>query len=47
MTKRTLQGTNRKRIKTSGFRMRMHTSNGRKIIQSRRRKHRKKVSICQ
>nr|QHO64069.1 ribosomal protein L34 [Lympha mucosa] len=45
MTQRTLRGTNRKRIKTSGFRIRMRTASGRRIIQARRRKNRKQVAI--
>lgn len=45
MTKGTLQGTNRKRIKTSGFRMRMQTASGRRIIRARRRKNRKNIAI--
>nr|YP_009313433.1 Ribosomal protein L34 [Galaxaura rugosa]SCW21687.1 Ribosomal protein L34 [Galaxaura rugosa] len=42
MTKRTLRGTNRKKNKTSGFRVRMKTSSGRRIISLRRNKKRKK-----
>lgn len=45
MTQGTLSGTKRKRIRKSGFRARMRTSNGRCILQSRRRKKRKKISI--
>jgi large subunit ribosomal protein L34 len=45
MTKRTLRGTNRKRIKTSGFRTRMKTPSGKRIIQAKRRKKRKKIAI--
>lgn len=45
MTKGTLQGTNRKRIKTSGFRTRMQTASGKRIIRARRRKNRKKIAI--
>jgi len=45
MTKGTLQGSNRKRITTSGFRARTKTCSGKKIIQSRRRKKRKKIGI--
>jgi large subunit ribosomal protein L34 len=41
MTKRTLEGTKRKSIRKSGFRARMATSNGRKILSSRRRRGRK------
>ena len=45
MTKRTLGGTNIKAIKVSGFRVRMQTKNGRKVINNRRAKGRKKLSI--
>lgn len=45
MTKGTLQGTNKKRIKTSGFRARMQTASGKRIIRARRRKNRKKIAI--
>lgn len=44
MTNQLLQGTNRKRLKTSGFRVRMRTKSGRKILQARRRKNRKKLT---
>nr|QCI07477.1 ribosomal protein L34 [Leiomenia cribrosa] len=45
MTKGTLQGTQRKRINKSGFRARMQTVGGRRIIKLRRKKGRKKISI--
>jgi large subunit ribosomal protein L34 len=45
MTKRTLGGTNRKAIRVSGFRARMQTKNGRKVIKNRRGRGRKKISI--
>jgi len=45
MTKRTLGGTNRKAIRVSGFRARMQTKNGRKIIKNRRNKKRKNISF--
>lgn len=45
MTKRTFGGTKRKAIRVSGFRARMKTKSGKNIIQSRRRKGRKKLSI--
>lgn len=45
MTKRTLKGTNRKAKRVSGFRTRMKTKSGKKIIQARRRKGRKQLSI--
>jgi large subunit ribosomal protein L34 len=45
MTKRTLGGTNRKAIRVSGFRARMQTKNGRKVIKNRRARGRKNLSI--
>jgi large subunit ribosomal protein L34 len=45
MTKRTLGGTNRKAIRVSGFRARMQTKNGRKVIKNRRGRGRKRLSI--
>ncbi len=45
MSKYTLNGTRRKQIRTSGFRTRMRTHDGRKVIQARRRKGRKRLSI--
>ena len=45
MTKRPLGGTNRKAIRVSGFRSRMKTYTGKKIIKSRRKKGRKKLTI--
>lgn len=45
MTKRTLGGTNRKAIRVSGFRARMQTKNGRKVLKNRRTRGRKKLSI--
>lgn len=41
MTKRTLEGTKRKSIRTSGFRARMQTATGRSILRSRRQRKRK------
>nr|YP_009509209.1 ribosomal protein L34 [Gracilaria vermiculophylla]AXI96859.1 ribosomal protein L34 [Gracilaria vermiculophylla]QXU75072.1 ribosomal protein L34 [Gracilaria vermiculophylla]WDZ68058.1 ribosomal protein L34 [Gracilaria vermiculophylla] len=38
-------GTNLKRIRQSGFRARMSNLNGRKIINSRRRKKRKRIAL--
>jgi large subunit ribosomal protein L34 len=43
--KNTLNGSRRKVIKTSGFRARLATKNGRKILKKRRSKGRKKLSI--
>jgi large subunit ribosomal protein L34 len=45
MTKRTLGGTSRKRKRTSGFRARMRTANGRRVIKARRRKGRVRLAV--
>jgi large subunit ribosomal protein L34 len=45
MTKRTLEGTKRKSIRKSGFRARMSTKLGRKVLSKRRNKGRKKLTI--
>lgn len=45
MSKHTLNGTRRKVIKTSGFRARLTTKNGRKILRNRRRRGRHKLAI--
>lgn len=40
MTKRTLRGTKLKKLKISGFRKRMRSKEGRRIINARRKKGR-------
>ena len=45
MSKRTLGGTKRKAKRVSGFRARMKSVTGKKVIQTRRRKGRKRLSI--
>ena len=45
MTQRTLGGTNRKQKRKSGFRARMRTKNGRKVIQARRKKGRHALAV--
>lgn len=45
MTKRTLGGSNRKQKRTSGFRARMRSHTGRNVIQSRRKRGRRRLSV--
>jgi large subunit ribosomal protein L34 len=45
MSKHTLNGRKRKAIKISGFRARLSTKSGRKILKNRRQKGRWKLAI--
>ena len=45
MSKNTLNGRRKKVIKTSGFRARLSTKSGTKILKNRRRKGRRKLTI--
>ncbi|MCY7321674.1 MAG: 50S ribosomal protein L34 [Phormidesmis sp. CAN_BIN36] len=45
MTKRTLEGTSRKRRRKSGFRARMRTATGRRVITARRKKGRARLTV--
>jgi large subunit ribosomal protein L34 len=45
VTQRTLGGTNRKQKRKSGFRARMRTSNGKRVVQARRKKGRHRLSV--
>ena len=45
MPKRTYQPSKRRRAKTHGFRARMKTASGQKILSKRRAKRRKKLAV--
>ncbi|MDJ0649807.1 MAG: 50S ribosomal protein L34 [Xenococcaceae cyanobacterium MO_188.B19] len=45
MTKRTLGGSNRKQKRTSGFRARMRSHTGKKVIQARRKRGRRRLAV--
>lgn len=45
MTKRTLRGSRLKRVRTSGFRARLKTTTGKKVLKARRQRKRKSLSL--
>lgn len=46
MTKRTLRGSKLKKARTSGFRARLKTDTGRKVLKARRQRKRKRLSMA-
>lgn len=45
MTKRTLRGTTRKKLRTSGFRARMRSRTGQAIVKARRKRGRYRLTV--
>jgi large subunit ribosomal protein L34 len=45
VSKRTYQPHRKRRLRTHGFRARMKTANGRKVLNNRRRKGRRRVAV--
>ncbi|MBU6230127.1 MAG: 50S ribosomal protein L34 [Cyanobacteria bacterium REEB459] len=45
MSKRTLEGTNRKQKRTSGFRARMRSHTGQNVIKARRSRGRARLAV--
>jgi len=45
MTQRTLHGTRLKKVRTSGFRSRMASKTGRRVINTRRKRGRVKLTV--
>jgi len=45
MTQRTLHGSRLKKVRTSGFRARMKSKPGRRVINARRKKGRLKLTV--
>ena len=45
MTKRTLGGTSRKRKRVSGFRVRMRSHTGRRVLRTRRKRGRSRLAV--